>query len=227
MEEVPSAPPIRTRLWQLAAFFFLLAALAVAVDIPVSQTLRTRLPGDLRRVVTWSELFAHGLGVGLIALLVVVLDPLRRAELPRVVGTAWGAGIVADVLKLLVARFRPNHLSPERITESFAGWLPVVYPVAGYRRLDHAVQSFPSAHTAVATGLALSLAVVYPRGRWMFALFAGLAACQRIESGAHYLSDTLAGAAVGCVVAAGLRARLPPSSKVGAAISDAAPQAAG
>jgi undecaprenyl-diphosphatase len=64
------------------------------------------------------------------------------------------------------------------------------------------MQAFPSAHTATAFGLAIGLTWLYPRGRWLFATFAVLVACQRIQSGAHFLSDTFFGAALGCVVAA-------------------------
>jgi membrane-associated phospholipid phosphatase len=49
--------------------------------------------------------------------------------------------------------------------------------------------------------LAVALGWLYPRGRWLFAAFAVMVACQRMEGGAHYLSDTLVGAAIGCLVA--------------------------
>ena len=64
-----------------------------------------------------------------------------------------------------------------------------------------AIQSFPSGHTATAVGLAFGLAWLYPRGRWLFAVFALLAAAQRVGSSAHYVSDTLAAAAMASVVA--------------------------
>jgi membrane-associated phospholipid phosphatase len=47
--------------------------------------------------------------------------------------------------------------------------------------------------------LAIGLAGCYPHGRWLFGLFALLAALQRIECSAHFPSDTLAGAAVACL----------------------------
>jgi membrane-associated phospholipid phosphatase len=68
--------------------------------------------------------------------------------------------------------------------------------------LDGNLQSFCSGHTATAVGLAISLSFFYPRGRWLFALFAALAATQRLESQAHYLSDTFAAAAVAFLCAA-------------------------
>jgi membrane-associated phospholipid phosphatase len=66
----------------------------------------------------------------------------------------------------------------------------------------YAVQSFPSSHAATAAGLAVALAALYPRGRWLYLTFAMLAGLQRIEAQAHFASDVLAGAALGCIVAA-------------------------
>ena len=84
---------------------------------------------------------------------------------------------------------------------SFGPWLPL-------GSLGSASQSFPSAHTATAVGLAISLAYVYPAARWLFCVLPLLVAYQRMDSGAHFLSDVLCGAAVGCIVAVvTLRAR--------------------
>ena len=80
------------------------------------------------------------------------------------------------------------------VAESFGRWFPLLGE-------GSAGQSFPSAHTATAVGLAIALSWLYPRGRWMFATLALLVACQRIESGYHFASDTIFGAAVGLFIA--------------------------
>jgi membrane-associated phospholipid phosphatase len=196
------------RLVWLAFLLAACAGLALFVDVPVSRfCLADSLPGDLQRLLTWSEVFAHGLGVSLLAVTIVVLDPPRRWHVPRMIISSLGAGLVADVVKLCVARFRPRHFSSDNSWESFAGWVPSVWPVDGFARWDHRVQSFPSAHAAVAVGLAVALASVYPRGRYLFVIFALLAAGQRVQCGAHFLSDVLAGGAIGCLVAASLTGR--------------------
>jgi membrane-associated phospholipid phosphatase len=192
------------RLW-LAAAFAALAAVALVVDLPVFQFCATgRISGDLRRLLTWSELFAHGLGVGILAVTILVLDPARRRQIPRLLALALGSGIVADLIKLAVARSRPKHFTGQAVADTFTGWLPGLWPVPGFERFDHRLQSFPSAHTAVAVSLAIGLSGMYPRGRYLFPLFALLSACQRIECSAHFVSDTFAGAAVGCLVSAAL-----------------------
>ncbi len=214
LEQAPCTSTLRLesdssrRLLRLAGVLAGLTALALLVDLPVYRFCSAgQLSGDLRRLLTWSEVFAHGIGVGILALTMFLLDPSHRRQVPRVVASALGGGLVADLVKLTVARIRPGHFSASSVGESFAGWLPTVWPVEGFVRFDHRLQSFPSAHTAVAAGLAVSLSAVYPRGRYLFAFFAILAAGQRIECGAHFLSDTLAGAAVGCLVAATVSGR--------------------
>ena len=114
---------------------------------------------------------------------------------------AYGAGISADVVKLLIGRYRPSHffamdMQSPHVEDTFAGlmtWLT--------DGLDRSLQSFPSAHTATAFGLAIGLVRIYPRARWLFFCLATLAAVQRLEAGAHFLSDVCAGAALGLFVA--------------------------
>lgn len=172
------------------------AALALAIDCPLAQwCVDKNCPRFLRRLCAVSEPFGNGLGVMLIALGIYVLDPVRRGKLPRVLAMSLGAGMAANGFKLLVARVRPRHFDfSGTLQDTFGRWLPL--GAGGSAR-----QSFPSAHAATAIGLAIALGWLYPRGRWLFAALALLVACQRMEGGNHYLSDTLVGAAVGWVVA--------------------------
>jgi membrane-associated phospholipid phosphatase len=180
-------------------FLTLLTPLSLMIDLPVARfSLASNIPGDLQRVLTWSEVFAHGLGIAILAGTVCVLDPLRRRFLPRVLAGALGAGLSADAMKLVTARLRPRFLELESsVFDTFTGWLPIVFPVEGRSPLDSQWLSFPSGHTAVAVAFAIGMARLYPQGRWLFGLFAICAALQRIQAGAHYVSDTFAGAAIG------------------------------
>ena len=190
-----------TRLLCLTAILAVMTASALSVDLTIREFCAAgRVPGDLRRVLAWSELFAHGLGVVLLTVTIATLDPNRHRQLPRLLVCAFAPGLVANVVKLFVARLRPRELSVDHVWDSFLGFFPSVWPVESYSRFDHRLQSFPSAHTAVAAGLAIGLASIYPRGRYLFVLFAVLAAVQRIECSAHFLSDTLAGGAIGCLI---------------------------
>ena len=142
-----------------------------------------------------AETFGNGLGVLVLAIIVAVLDRRHRLGWLGMLASAWGAGMAANVLKLIVARTRPAHFDFQagELWDSFGRWLPLV-------QHGHVEQSFPSAHTATAVGLAIALARLFPHGRWLFAVLAALVAAQRVAVGAHYVSDTLVGAAVGWLV---------------------------
>jgi membrane-associated phospholipid phosphatase len=151
-------------------------------------------PGELDKLFALSEVFGHGTGAFLVILTVWVLDPRGWRVAAWLAGATYGAGMGANVLKMLVERTRPNAVVGQIIGwDTFQAWIPLWTAGRGG-------QSFPSGHMATAVGLAVGLATLYPRGRWLFAAFAVLAGCQRIESGAHFPSDVLWGAAVGLLV---------------------------
>jgi membrane-associated phospholipid phosphatase len=187
----------------------LLAALsgaAMVVDMPLAR-LQDAIdaPGDLARLIVLSEAFAYGGTVILIVLAAVTLDPRGWRVAPRLLLLAYGSGLIANTGKLLLARTRPREADLDGpVLGTFGKWLP---PLSGNENL----QSFPSGHTATAVGLAIALTMLYPRGWWLFGLLAALAATQRIDSQAHYLSDVLAGAAIGFMVAAIVTAPTPLS----------------
>ncbi|MFO0896312.1 MAG: phosphatase PAP2 family protein [Pirellulales bacterium] len=151
-------------------------------------------PGELDKLFDLAEVFGHGTGAFLVILTVWVLDPLGWRAAAWLAGATYGAGMGANVLKMLVERTRPNAVVGQIIGwDTFQAWIPLWTAGRGG-------QSFPSGHMATAVGLAVGLATLYPRGRWLFGVFAVLAGCQRIESGAHFPSDVLWGAAVGLLV---------------------------
>jgi membrane-associated phospholipid phosphatase len=184
------------RYWRWAAVLTLLAVMAVLVDRPLAQWLLAgNSPYWIKKVCGLAEVFGHGLGVPLLLLTAFILDPLHRRSLVRVGVMAFGSGVLANVFKLGIARYRPHKFDfSGGVLDTFSAWLPL-------GSAGSAQQSFPSSHTATAAGLAIGLAWLYPRGRWLFATFAGLVAGQRMISGYHFLSDTCFGAAVGCVFA--------------------------
>jgi membrane-associated phospholipid phosphatase len=199
----------------------LMAAVALAVDAPLARWFQAeqtsspseisseggdissaqppkaadrKIPGEIKRVLTWAEGFGHALGVLLVSVLLYQLDPGNRRRLGRALCMALASGLAADGLKLLVARTRPRAFDlSQPILDSFTSILP------GWA-VRSSEQSFPSGHVATAVGWALGLGWVYPGGRWTFVFLAFLVLCQRLEAHAHFLSDCLAGAAVGCLV---------------------------
>lgn len=196
-----------------AAICAVLAALALTVDLPVRDAADRfnglKIPGDFRRVLSLAEVFAHGLGVLMCIAIAVALDPRNWRVAPRLLIGAYGAGLLVDIFKLNVARIRPKFADPElvHVSDTFVGLFPWLTPDKLPVPWGNSLRSFPSGHTGTAVGLAIALTALYPRGRYLFVLFAILAALQRIDAGMHYLSDTLAAAALGFLVGAALCGR--------------------
>jgi lipid A 4'-phosphatase len=100
------------------------------------------------------------------------------------------SGILADILKIIFGRARPKLL--------FAG---DVYSFTwGAMEADR--WSFPSGHATTAAALATAFSLLWPRGIPVYWLAAFLVMASRIVIGAHYLSDVVAGAALGALSAA-------------------------
>lgn len=146
-------------------------------------------------VLRFAELFGHGLGVALVVCLIFTLDPMRHWTIPRLLSVTIASGLTVDVLKGLVSRTRPYAFDFDgSVWQTFVGWFHL-------GKSNAAIQSIPSGHTGLAVGLAIALLWIYPRGRYLFPLLAALVACQRVQAGAHWLSDVLTAGAVGCLVA--------------------------
>jgi undecaprenyl-diphosphatase len=191
------------------------AALIVAaflLDQPVARLMAGMPPAVVRlfTAVTW---FGQGgvvlypaAAIGLAALGAGWLSPGRRRD-ARAVALAAGAvfavvaaaGLVNDALKIAFGRARP-HL-----------WL--AGDDSGFHALRYGAKfaSFPSGHTATSVAAAVILSALFPRARWFFVLFAVVIGLSRIVIDAHYLSDVLAGAAVGGGVARILLDRMTKS----------------
>jgi membrane-associated phospholipid phosphatase len=201
-------PLIRESPWLRLLWPLAIAAagfLALGLDLPIASWVHNgHCPAEIHRWLAFAEVYAHGFGVTCILLTIFALDAGRRHLLPRVAAIAFGGGLVANLLKLSLARARPHdffiaaattgHPAGQSIFGTFGQWLPLGKVASGY-------QSFPSGHMATAFGLTAALIWLYPRGRWVFAYFALLSGCQRMSSQAHFLSDVAWGTAAGCLVA--------------------------
>lgn len=188
-----------------SAIFLLLALVALPLDLSLTGWVRgNHIRGDLERVIMLAEFFGYGWTALFVMVTAAQIDQRGWRVVPRLFIAFACIGIAANLCKVFfVARWRPNaSFQPEHIRESFAQWLPWFDRARLPAPWNRDLMSFPSGHTATAVGLALSLSILYPRGTVWFCVLAFMAALQRIESRAHYLSDTLAGAAVACFVMA-------------------------
>jgi lipid A 4'-phosphatase len=100
----------------------------------------------------------------------------------------FAAGLAVDVLKILVGRTRPKLLFADGIYDFT--WFGL--------RADH--WSFPSGHAATVAALMTALWCLWPRPLWLYVAGTALVAASRVITGQHFLSDVVAGAAIGVIV---------------------------
>ena len=163
------------------------------------------LLGDLRKVLDVSEVFAHGFGVLMILVTAAVLDPSIDRRLPRVAACAYGPGLVAEVAEAPRPSSGPTQsIRPGDVWSTFS-----VVEHVGVRRDPSHSAAAPSSHFRPGTPP--------PPSAWPLACRGSVhaddgcspssrhwpphSACSRH---AHFVSDTLAAAAIGCLTAAGV-----------------------
>lgn len=182
---------------------FGLLALAFALDPWAYGGLRAVILyehwGEMRELMTTAKFLGSGLGTFVIGLTIGVLDPIgwKRAKVVWLVFLLTGT--CAVVVKIATGRERPSHLDQvpgcERL--AFKG------PVDG---IDAPFQSFPSGHAASAFGTATCVATFYPPARAVFYAAAIATATNRVVKHQHFLSDVVAGAMLGHLLAVWLLA---------------------
>ena len=185
------------RVGQVCATLLLLSLTSFLIlDHPLSGYLKAhRLKGELTNLFQAAEHFGTPYGATLILVTMWIILPDTRRRVSRTAVGAITAGLVADLIKLLVTRLRPGVFDfAEPIQASFIGFFR--FGEGGSRH-----QSFPSAHTAFAIAFAVLLGDLFPKARIWFLGIGALVALQRVTTSAHYPSDVFAGAAVGWVTA--------------------------
>ncbi len=103
------------------------------------------------------------------------------------------SGIVTDIIKPILGRARPVEL----LRENIYGFHPFSFHAAW--------NSMPSGHATTAFALAAILCIQLPRWRFLWLALGLVLAISRIVVDAHYISDVVAGAAVGILSVIALR----------------------
>jgi len=169
------------------------AATAYAVDGSVARNIRDHPSADRRSAADKLERFGTATVIGpTVGTLAVVGLLTGRKQLSDIAFNATEALVMATVathgLKLVTGRERPRN-DPDLGGDDFA-------PFSG-------ADAFPSGHTAAAFAFATSLgdAVDRPWARvGLYALATGTA-WARVAQEAHWVSDVIAGAAIGVAAA--------------------------
>lgn len=173
----------------------LLPVFFAAIDAPVRAWLKNSLTEMsfhpiLQAFDPFINTVAHGATLIITSILILIAGwYLKKARLYETGKSLFigliAAGISVQVIKHLIGRARP------RITDT----LLLIGPT-----LKKGYDSFPSGHTTMAFCFAAILSDHIPRYRVLFYLFAVIVGLERIEDGAHFPSDALAGAILGFAV---------------------------
>lgn len=145
------------------------------------------------------------------------LDPAKRKYLGVLLIAILINSTVVETTKQITGRARPTYgvrmgeeekaeleqfieLNPgtKVSTEATDQWMWLDFPRPIF---DHDFSSFPSGHAAGGFVISAFLALLYPRGRWIWYILAILCAAARVEKRRHYPSDVFVGAGLGFLIA--------------------------
>lgn len=189
--------------WQIATYEVLLLVVVAGIsgwDMWLSRLValsQEPLALALRASAEWgnSKWYLVAAGCAVPALLLIRRHHARASRRALLAWLAEAAtfifaaialsGIFANILKILFGRARLVAMPSDRAAE---------FNLFAFDWQHH---SFPSGHATTLFALALALAFLVPAWRrWLFVL-ASIGAVGRIVAGAHFLSDVVAGAALG------------------------------
>jgi membrane-associated phospholipid phosphatase len=210
LDRLAAAAARQSRVSLLATFACLLLLVAVVLDDPVRDLARSLDPSLHAMLLHVTEFgnSAWPLGIGLLLLGAIALvsrNPGRfapqalqdlRSTLLLMLGSVALSGVTASLSKNIIGRARPKVSETIQVLEfdfmSFAAsWA-----------------SFPSGHATTATACAVALAIAFPRQAWAWLSLGLLTALSRAFLGVHWLTDALAGVALGAVATLILRNRM-------------------
>jgi membrane-associated phospholipid phosphatase len=197
-------PPVKPpRIGLIVAAWATLIAAAVALDIPISRwahdsglsaTLKSQWPRTLWSIRRFGVFWSYPL----VAAILFAIAGARKKSIPWC-NVAWIllAGVLSGLnasVKWIVGRHRPYH------GFGVFEFHPCQGPFTGLMGMESGL-SFPSGDVCLAAATSTCLAILFPRWRWMLILVVLLVALERVAEGAHYPSDTAAGALLGWAMA--------------------------
>lgn len=154
---------------------------------------RIRLKGDVFREAQWLGQYGQASCFATVIALVWLFHVATPGRDTLVILSTWvGGWFLCNIVKRLTGRVRPEKGRDGHQPGSFLGpsWT-----------FDAWRESFPSSHAAAACGLSASLWVLHPEGGIVYLVLAICASLLRWLTLAHWLSDVLVGAAIGCLTA--------------------------
>jgi len=206
------------RLWP-AGVAVVLAALASLDPLTtwefVYQSILRKIPGD--EFFSTSKQFVGATMLLTLTVIIGVYAPPVRRWLPMMVLGILLSSIATETFKQTFARARPPYGS--RMDTDQIEWIydymkdnpEIALPMhrgdhwLGFREnrpyFESNYASYPSGHASSAFALAAFFCAAFPRLKWFWLLLAFGTAVARIRYRRHYPEDTLAGGALGWVIA--------------------------
>jgi lipid A 4'-phosphatase len=199
--ELYLSPLGRVATWAAAAALVALTAI-LWIDRPLALFLHQHPewhpPAEIIQRLGFGTPYLVAFGVAFVALRWGGVLPRLRPRADRMREAAMvpafmlasiaASGLAVDLLKVIFGRTRPKLLFADG-TYDFS-WLGLA---ADY-------WSFPSGHTAAVAALATALWCLWPRHVLFYIALASIVASSRVLTGAHYLSDVVAGGFVAMLV---------------------------
>jgi membrane-associated phospholipid phosphatase len=188
---------LRVILWLGVAAAF---GLALRYDVLLMQWRYEALPegpqGILKQIFYGFRDFAQVLPIFVTMLIIARMDKRRLTIIVTLLMAQILAGIGYNTSKLTIARYRPyaafEQVAPLDELQFDQTWGEFAPSLRG-----NAMQSFPSGHSAGAFALAGVLAWFYPPLAGIFWFLAVGCAFSRYVDAVHWMSDCVAGAAIG------------------------------
>jgi len=179
-----------------------------------------RLGGDLKRELEFMQQFGAVTSVVVTAAFIALLDPKRRPAIKWLLAIVLANALVLNIFKMTIGRPRPRFMDPYTFTLPWQTYTLQIDGVAqprhaweAWRGISSNLWSMPSSHTAAAFVLAVFLATLYPKCRWLVLIWAGLVGVCRVILGAHYPSDVVVGGVIGFATATAILARWLPGER--------------
>lgn len=162
-------------------------------DAPIARAMQATGFGPFIKTHMWVRdlLTAPGWAgfTAIVAVVVCFIHPQRLVASIIVICTTAVVGF-NEILKWMVGRIRPYKLDEAGVRLDPWEFEPMrFYYVKNL--------CFTSGHTALAFATAAALGMLWPRWRWVWYSVASFVGVERVLENAHWLSDVVAGAALG------------------------------
>lgn len=199
---LPQGPAGQSRASLIGSFACLLFLVAIVADPFVRDLARSLDPSAVHvlRQVTGFGNSAYSLVIGLFLLGWLALATRWGAELPAEATRDFRSSLILLVSSVLVSGFLASFAKHiiGRARPSFAPDVDV-FDITVFA-FTPGLAAFPSGHATTAAACAMVLALVFPRHAWAWLSLGAVAALSRAFLGVHWLTDCIAGVALGITV---------------------------